>query len=380
MTGHSRLAPSSADRWVQCPASVQLSERFPELVEHPSAAEGDAAHWVAYSMLKTHVPQLGDITPNGLSVTEEMLEGGKLWANTIFAICNPHGGLSRVRLEQREQMPSIHPECHGTPDAVIDLAELVGEVHVPDYKFGHGEVEEFENWQTVLYSRGVLDRLGFDGHMEQHLTLVFTIVQPRCYTSKGPVRQWRVKAAELRGMWNRLHAAADEALGDDPTYRAGPHCEHCPGRRACPALKRIGGAAMDYAGSGMPVELPPEWLGLELQQVERLHGLLGARLEALREQAEFHIRNGGAVPLYALQPGQGSTKWRAEPEELFGLGDLLGVDLRKPAAPITPTQAKTAFKKKGLDGSVIDAYSERVPGSLKLVPVNASQARRIFSA
>lgn len=372
-TGHSLLAPSSADRWVKCPASISLGQQFPQLTEHPSGPEGEAAHWVAYAMVKSHKPAVGDLAPNGLAVTEEMVEGALLHVNALFASANPHGGLRRVRMEEREEMPSIHPQAFGTPDAVIDLADAIGEIVIQDYKFGHGEVEEFENWQLAMYTRGVLDRLGFDGHAEQHLKIRFRIVQPRCYTSGGPVREWLTTAGDLRAMWNKLRMAADEALGPDPSYRVGEQCTHCPGRRACSALKRAAGDAMDYAGTGQPVLLTGQDLGLELSFLERSLALLEARKSALAEQAEHAIRTGQSVPGYAIEPGKGGVKWNCSDAEIIALGDMAGVDLRKPAAPITPTQAK-----KKLDESVIAAYSERVPGQMKLVPANTTLAKKVF--
>lgn len=372
--GHSPLAPSSAARWVHCPASVKLSEQFPPLTEHPSGPEGDAAHWVAYSMLKSHTPEAGDLAPNGLPVTDEMLQGALQHVNAIFSSCNSHGGLRRVRMEEREQMPSIHEQAFGTPDAVIDLADSIGEIIIQDYKFGHGEVEEFENWQLAMYARGVLDRLGFDGHVEQHLTIVFRIVQPRCYTANGTVREWRTKAANLRAMWNKLKASAEESLGPDPSYRVGEHCTHCPGRRACPAFKRAGADAMDYAGTGAPIGLKGESLALELSFVERYLGLLQAKHDALVEQAEYEIRSGQRVPGRALEPGRGAVKWAVPDDEVIALGEMLEIDLCKKREPITPTQAK-----KLLDETVIDAYSERVPGKLKLVAVSNINARKVFN-
>lgn len=372
-TGHSLLAPSSADRWVKCPASISLGQRFPQLIEHPSGPEGEAAHWVAWSMVHSHKPAVGDLAPNGLAVTDEMVEGALLHVNALFASSNPHGGLRRVRMEEREVMPSIHPDAFGTPDAVIDLADAIGEIIIQDYKFGHGEVEELENWQLAMYTRGVLDRLGFDGHAEQHLKIRFRIVQPRCYTASGPVREWLTTAGDLRAMWNKLRAAAQEALGPDPSYRIGNHCVHCPGRRACPALKRASGDVMDYVGTGQPILATGEDLGLELSFLERRLALLQARRDALAEQVEHAYRSGQSVPGFAMEPGRGSVKWNVPDADVLALGDMVGVNLRKPSAPVTPTQAK-----KMLDESVIDAYSERVPGQLKLVAVKTTLAQKVF--
>jgi hypothetical protein len=386
MSAHSRLAPSAADRWVECPASVQLSEQFPALLEHPSAPEGTAAHWVASSMLTTHAPAVGDIAPNGIAVTQEMIDGALLYYNHVFKLANPHGGIkARFRWEEREHMPSIHPECHGTPDGagVLDFCDLTGEIHIPDYKFGHLEVSP-ETMQLKLYARGVLDRLGFNGHDEQFIKVHLHIIQPRCYTAAGPIRTYSTTAADLRADWNRLRAAAHEALGDKPSFKVGDQCKYCPGRRACPTLKRHVAGIMDQAEWSPAVELPASEIGLELFFAERSMALLESRLSGLREQVEANLRAGRSVEGWCMQSGQSSVRWSADLDELLFMADSLGVPLmqKDPNGKILPTpkQAAKLFEKAGIDGSVIDAYSETKPGGLKLVPSTQSIAVKAFGA
>lgn len=381
MGAHSRLAPSAADRWVECPGSVALSEQFPTLLENPAGPEGTAAHWVASSMLTTHAPLVGEIAPNGIAVTEEMIDGALLYYNHVFKLANPHGGIKvRFRWEEREYMPSIHPEAHGTPDGagVIDLCDLTGEIHVPDYKFGHAEVSP-KTMQLVMYSRGILDRLKFDGHAEQHIKIHLHIIQPRCYTAAGPIRTYTTTAADLRADWNRLRAAAHEALSPNPRFKVGDHCRYCPGRRACAELKRQSAWMQDYAEYQQPIELPVDALGLEAAFVDKSIALLQARKTGLDEQIEANIRSGVSVPGWALSPGQSRTVWSVPVAEVHAMGEMMGVDLRKEAAP-TPKQAEQLFKKAGIDASIIDAYSTTNPGSLKLVPAAQTLAKKAFGA
>lgn len=382
MGAHSRLAPSAADRWVECPASVQLSEQFPALLEHPSAPEGVAAHWVASSMLTSHIPVAGDIAPNGIAVTEEMIDGALLYYNHVFKLANPHGGVKvRFRWEEPECMPSIHPEMWGTPDGagLLDILDLTGELHIVDYKFGHLEVDPKENWQLVSYARGVLDRLQFDGHAEQHIRVFIHIVQPRCYTAAGPIRTWSTTAADLRGMWNRLRASAEEALNDNPRFKVGEQCKYCPGRRACPTLKRYDAGIMDQAEYSLPVEIPAGEVGLELFFMERSIALLESRASGLREQVEANLRAGQRIDGWCMQPGQSRTNWSVPLTEVHDMGDMMGVDLRRLDAP-TPKQAVKLFEKAGIDGAVIDAYSESKPGGMKLVASSKSLAVKAFGA
>lgn len=384
MSAHSRLAPSAADRWVECPASVQLSEQFPALLEHPSAPEGTAAHWVAESMFTTRTPVLGEIAPNGVAVTQEMLDGALLYYNHVFKIVNPHGGMTaRFKSEKRVHIPSIHEECYGTADGVTDLLDLVGEIHVFDYKFGHSEVSP-ETMQLKLYARGELDERNFNGHDEQFIKVHLHIIQPRCYTAAGPIRTYTATAADLRADWNRLRAAAHEALDDAPSFKVGDQCKYCPGRRACPTLKRRVAGIMDQAEWSPAVELPASEVGLELFFAERSMALLESRLSGLREQVEANLRAGRSVEGWCMQPGQSSVRWSADLDELLFMAESLGVSLmqKDPNGKILPTpkQAAKLFERAGIDGSVIGAYSETKPGGLKLEPSTQSIAVKAFGA
>jgi hypothetical protein len=376
---HSPLAPSAADRWVFCPASVPLAAQFPALVEDPSAAEGSASHWAGFSMLKTHTPKPGEICPeNGVQLTEEMLEGALVYNNAVFAIANRCGGLAAAHLEERVAISSLHAAMFGTPDCWI-YDKSAGVLYVIDYKFGHRGVDPFENWQLVSYTRGILDSLGLNGLAEQHLKVCFVIVQPRSYHRGGPVRTWETTAASLRGQWNLLHAAAAEALGPAPSFAAGSHCRDCPARRACPTLARNTQAVMDLANAEMPIELTPGQLGVELAYLRRAGALLTARLKALEQQAEVSIREGKGVPGFALEPGRGRTDWAVDVAEVESLGAMCGVNLLKAPAAVTPSQAKGLLTKQGLDTSVIAAYSSQTRGGLTLVDAAETLAHRVFA-
>lgn len=385
MTGHSRLAPSSAFRWVNCPLSVALGEQFPALNEHPSGPEGTAAHWVWYAMLKTHTPILGEMTPEGLPVTQEMLDGALQFTNKVFSIANPHQAMGQVRLEERSTMKGIHPVMFGTPDAEVNLLELVGEYHLIDYKFGHRSVDPFENWQLAAYVFGAFERLGLTDEQIDNAKVFFHIVQPRCFHGRPASQTWETTGKNLRHMWDKLRAAAKEAITlETAAYpKVGPWCRDCPGRRACPSLRRSAGAAMDWISRAWPMQMPPEAAGLELQHAEAMLANLEAHTTALREQVEYDIQRGEPNPYWDRErSGNGSLKWSAPAAEVIALGDLLEVDLRKSAEPqpLTPTQVKALLKKKGFDESVIDEYSVRVPGELKLVPKFDTLASRVFGA
>lgn len=375
---HSVLPPSDGANWLECTAKPQMALRFPALTVDPSAAEGEAAHWAAYSMMRTHVPQVGEVAPNGVILSQEMLDSAQVYVNHVYSVANKYGKWGQQNCETRRAMPSLHPEMFGTCDADLDLLIECKEVHFWDLKHGFLDVEVYQCVQLAIYARGWLDERGYDGHAEQNIWFVFHIVQPRSFHPDGPVRTWRVLAADLRAMWNRIRAAAYEAMSDDPKYKVGNQCTYCEARRACPALRRASHAAQQYAESAMPVELDGIALGIELHNARRMLELLQSRIGAMEEQAEQQLRRGEVVLHHQMSPGRGATKWSKPAEDVIALGNLLGLKLAKPAEPITVNQAREVFRKSGVDDKVIDGYSQRIPGAMKLTAIADNSAAKVF--
>lgn len=365
MTAHSPLAPSSAPRWVPCPGSVQLEAQYPETEEGESAAEGTAAHFAGSEELLGREVREGQVADNGVVLTEEMLEGAALWVEdvlTVTGIENP-----QVVVEQRVAMPRIHDEAFGTPDTWFYRPDLF-KLWVWDFKFGHGVVEVYENWQLLAYVCGILDLLGIDGRNDQHLWIHMRVVQPRAYHRDGRVREWKVLASDLRGYFNQLNAAAHEAMGPRPHTQSGAHCLHCKAAHACPTLKRATYSAADYLGAHVAEELPAEAAAYELVLLEHITELVKARRRGREADIEARLRRGEAVADWTLEPTMGRTVFTAEgAADVILMGDIYGIDLRKPEAPITPAQARKVLKQKKVDTSVIDGYIHTPRTGQKLV-------------
>ena len=368
---HSILPPSGAAAWRRCGLWVAMNQAFPQ-ADTDASAEGNAAHWVAWEMLAGRPVVEGMQAPNGIVITDEMIEGGELMVDTVRARI-PAGTVLHV--EEPVQIPRIHSQCWGTPDI---WAFHGATLEVIDYKFGHRFVDEYENDQCVAYAAGILDvlaeKLGKGpGMLDQVITVNFTIVQPRCFHKGAPVRTWSVKASDLRGHINQLAGAAEKALLPEPTAVTNPECRDCPGRHACPALQQAAYADAEYAVKSSPVELSPAAASLELRMMERSLERLQARVEGMREAVGTYIRQGHAVPFHRAEQGYGRQQWAMPPEQVLAMGQLMGVDLSKPGVK-TPKQAI----KLGVDEAVIKAYSVTPLGSLKLVPDNPADARRVF--
>lgn len=365
---HSRLSPSGAERWSHCSGSVSLEDRFPN-DQGVEAQEGEAAHWAASKLLRGQTLQIGETAPNGIVVDEEIADGVQVYVEDVTRILSSRKPIVH-KIETRVNVPSIHAECWGTPDCWAYVRQEVT-VYLWDFKWGHGFVEVFENPQLITYAAGILDELLLG---TPDCNLVLRIVQPRAFHPEGPVREWRTTAVELRDKIRHLNASAHEALGPNPRTVVGPHCKHCKARHACKALQAAALDASDLAFDAVPFELSGPMLGRELLYLTRAADLLAARIAGLESQAEASLRSGKSIPGWEFESLPGREIWTKPIEEIVVLGQLTGIDLLKPPSAITPKQARDA----GVPENLVAINSARKPASLKLRPVNITQAKKAF--
>lgn len=369
---HARLAPSSAFQWAPedgCRGAVAMQERYPEDVTSPTAAEGIAAHWYVAETLLGRSVAVGDGTP---SVDAEMIDAGNSMVRDVRAVLAANTGCV-VRVEERVQMTCVHPDCWGTPDAyMLNMGER--RLYVWDYKYGHRFVDAHRNWQLILYAIGVLESEGVPIDDWKHWSIVLTIVQPRNYSPVGPIREWKIGGPALVKYIDPLRRAAIEASQPGAHLRTGDHCRDCSGRHACPALLRSAALSVDIAHEQTPMELTPQALGLELLYLRNAEKRIKARADALEEQVLGQMRGGTDVPLWKADYSAGRERWKQPADQVAMLGDLWGIDLRKPADCITPNQAR----KAGVGDAVVRAFSEQPRGSMRLVPVTDASVSRAF--
>lgn len=362
------IRPSSASRWLNCAGSIQMGMQFPN-TSSEAAKEGTASHWIASEILFGRpAPSAGQKDPDGTVIDFDMIDGAWVYVKEISKAAT-----TSIYPESKIQIPRVHSTCKGTCDC-WHYDEATRTLHVWDYKYGHVCVEPFENNQLICYTCGILDLLGIDGLADQQTTVVMHIVQPRMFHRLGPHREWRVKASDLRGYINKLAAAATAATLPDPPLKSGEHCKYCDARHACIAAQQAAMFSLEYASSAHIEMLPPEALAIELRTLRRAATAIKLRLTGLEQQATSCIQAGGHVPGFAIERGFGRLKWTKPIGEVFALGDLLGVDLRGEPSAITPTAAKN----KGIDETLLTAYSGTEESGVKLVEADKSVASMIF--
>lgn len=243
---HARLSPSSAERWISCPASVQLSEKHRrEETDSIFAREGTAAHALAElhgrlafdfitedeftEAVIRWEEEFGDVFgPPTNSDREEMFEMSREYVRVVQNLASRYK-YAQVSFEQR--LATGVPQSWGTSDTVIVSPEAV---HIVDFKYGKGvRVEAAGNPQLRLYASGALDTYGdLLGDTE---LVAMTVHQPRL----GHTDTEEMSPEDLRA-WREeiVLPAAKLALGPVDKAPFGPSedaCRWCPLAGACRA-------------------------------------------------------------------------------------------------------------------------------------------------
>lgn len=371
------LRLSHAAEWVKCAAFVRMNRTpqaavLDDAADHTVREEGTAMHWVA-QMHMMDAPDspcygVGAVAPNGVTITDELYDGAMFYCDILDSY-----KLHPWRIEKQLAAPSIHPKCGGTPDAYAHSL-FAPRVVLVDLKGGYIPVDVFPNWQLIGYAIGVLDENPKWVHDD--LEFEFVIVQPRAYHRNGPVRKHIVKWRELAPYVDSLRMAAAVAMGDRAPAVAGLQCDDCAARASCSVCHAAGMRALEVAGEPDVHDLPIAALDYEMQRLEDAARLIEARLTGLQAQAVHLIRRGAVLPSYTMESGNGRLVWADDTAEqsAIAMGDLLGLDIRKPAKAITPLQAMKQLPKE-----FVEQYARRNRGEQKLVRFDRNAAVKAFS-
>jgi Protein of unknown function (DUF2800) len=230
---HSKFSASGAERWFNCPGSVELSEGLPDK-DNQWSIEGTIAHEVLEALLRLRLggndgADLSELTPVLEGKPQEMLDHCDRTAAFIEGLHAETPG-SDCQVETRLDLPFIDPEMFGTFDgAVIDY---FGTLHVFDFKYGAGvPVSPVKNLQMVFYGLALAYR-----HHWNFKRVRLWIIQPRIKGYDGPTF-WELSITELKAYIPKFKAAVKRVKENPTEYREGSWCHWCKAKAICP-LKR----------------------------------------------------------------------------------------------------------------------------------------------
>ena len=298
-----KLRPSSASRWIACPASARLSTLVPYQESGEAAKIGTAIHALAetcYQLDTDPMKFIGQVV-EGITMTEENCDFAMQHLIAIWAIQDELGSVKVEQLFKLYQTPQF--SLQGTADVVgISQDKLI----IADLKTGRGYVDA-DSEQMKIYALGALM------HNTWRPTQVeFQIIQPH----HGEKRIHRMSVDEL-GVWETevLLPAINDAVSDAPNYRPSESaCQWCPAKHICSAQKEqfdIVAAQPDITTMSKD-DIKEVMLALTPAQITALLDkapLVEKFIDAVREHATKQMEAGEVIPGWQLQPKRASRKW-----------------------------------------------------------------------
>jgi len=363
---HAILSASGSKRWLACPPSAQLEQRFPEETSE-YADEGSFAHELAELYLslylekitkRTFNQRLKKLTENPF-YSQEMLDHVLVYVD--FAVERINEARARtsdavIMVEQRLDFSPWVPEGFGTGDTVI-IAD--GVLDVIDLKYGKGvPVSAEDNSQMKLYGLGAVNLFELLYDIQ---AVRVTICQPRLDSISAD----EISVEELN-WWadNVVRPLANLAIMGQGEYSAGDHCRFCRARYTCRARaeNNLELAKYDF---GLPELLSDAEIADILTKSEQLQKWAKDVYDFALDQAENHgkkwqgwkLVEGRSTRKYADEEKVAETLvWANYPVETIYTQSLLGITAME----------KVIGKKKF--GELLEDLIIKPPGKPTLVP------------
>lgn len=371
---HAKLSPSSSERWINCPASIQLTESATrEGIIAPDqssvfAREGTVAHTLAEMCLRGGEPTITyeGYTSNAddvllepdadikgeITIDREMCE----YVQEYIDYVNLEAAGSPVKVEQRVEFTDWVPDGFGTSDAVIIKGSTITCV---DLKYGRGVmVSARDNTQAILYALGVYQSLS---HEERaNVTKVKVVIhQPRL----DHVSEWELSLDELLAWGEKIAIAAERTFEDNPPMNTGNWCRFCPVISICKAQDQL---LVDTLGADFEnLESVGFLSDSRLSEVLKAKETITTWLAAVENHVAERLISGESFEGFKMVAGRSSRRWANESEAADVLETILG-DKAYSTKLLSPAQAEKALGKKS--SSLISDMIVKVSGNPTLVP------------
>lgn len=358
MGAHARFAPSSAHRIYDCPASLLLNEKEPD-VERVEAAQGTVAHHVAEICARMRLePEefLGRVfdsdtlddydeeltTSKGfdIEVDKEMVSGIGDYLDRIMWLAGDHYIEQRVNISPWCPIPDQFGTCD---HAVASPGKLV----ITDLKYGFVWVDAEQNKQLVMYALGFINEWDWLYNFDE---VIIRIAQPRV-DNWG---EWHTTKAELLAIGEQIKKRFSLALKPNPPF--GPSekaCRFCKVQYKCKANAKFlyenrimllddddeNVVSTDELGMMDDQELASLWLRKSMYE---------ARMKAVEDYLHRKNADGEFLPGLKVVAGKKSRYFvDAELAELFLLENGVKPDeLWTEPSFVSPAQAEKLVKGK----------------------------------
>lgn len=378
----------NAERAIGCPGSLTLTPRVtlePDPERERKKLEGRTADWCIEKLMRADPVFAGETGPHGLPVTDEMIDGVKLYFDVIrqytgeepnyISCAEVEADLNWLTDEYRRVDPNPD-DCvkdkfgrlwrgaasgwtmhkHWGIMGRSDYRHLRGTARhltVIDFKYGHRAVEAVDNPQLI----GAC----LDYDTLRHIdTATLIIVQPRDLRGET-VRVWNVDAATINH-WRQVFVyAVWQANQPNAPLNTGPWCRTCNAPGLCPALEDL--LMQQRTVLDAPQTLTAEEVGERLTRVIGLAETSDTMKTVLKQQALAMIKAGIHVPGVKAVRGA-SRRSLKRVDELEMIATLYGVDR---SALFVEKPRGLGEIEKLLPTETLDLVTDKPQGQLEVV-------------
>lgn len=330
---HAKYSPSAAHRWMECPASIGLSEQAPDQPESRYAREGTDAHFCLEQLLRNLKAPLqteSDLTKKfGKQMVSDAAQAAKFLLEKM-----PKG--SELLVETKVDLSFISKDMSGTVD--VAFVELFNVLHIVDFKYGAGiAVEPDENPQLIAYALGIAHQYHYNFEIVK-----IGIYQPRAEHPGGPYREWTTTPYVLEQWAVKFKDAIDRTILPNPEFVSGEHCRFCPAAVVCPEISTVaikkariafdapsGALALPDVKSSVAIEHLPQILNAAVK-IEKW-------IDQVRTHAYQLAESGIPINGWKLVAKRSTRKWteivktEKAAVKLFGPEALTEPELKSPA-------------------------------------------------
>lgn len=296
---HAKLSASGAHRWLECPGSVLLEERYKNTTS-TFAEEGTFAHEVAEYILKNSADNLPEYLKENEYYSTELVEYVKQHNSYVmeeFQEQYRDDKNTQMFLETKVVFDDVVPEGFGTADVIITSEKVL---KIIDLKFGKGvKVSAKKNPQLRLYAYGALKKFGWLNDFE---VIEMIISQPRLDHVDGDVMRVEdlVEWAE-----DYVRPRAQNAYNGLEEFKPGEtQCKFCKARNCCKARSESMLEVVNKFNFDDPRLLSKDDVSYLLEHIPTIK----TWCEDIQEYAFEALSNGETVPGYKLVEGRSTRK------------------------------------------------------------------------
>ena len=370
MRAHAILSASGSHRWLNCPPSARLEQKFPDRAG-ASAEEGTFAHKWAEMALAEH---FGKIASGEYNVFVKKARKSQWYSQSLSDYADEYINMvidkvedcdGKLMLEQRLDFSQWVPQGFGSGDAVILGKDRI---EVCDLKFGKSvPVVAEDNPQLRLYGLGaysIARMLGIDVEEVQ-----MTICQPR----NGGISTEILSVSKLLKWGDTIKPIAQQAMAGLGEPQPGEWCRFC---KAVPRCRKLAEHNLMCEDS---FDDPALMEDDELARLLAKADMVKSYVTKLKDYAYAEALNGREWPGWKLVEGRANRKYSDEAEiaNVLQEAGFENTDVFQPAKLLSITTMQSFLGKKKFE-KLLGDYIIKPQGKPVMVP--ESDPRPVFSS